>query len=68
MHNSVIYYISKMFYYSPNVCRVFRKLTLIVYTSNRYRFAFFHTKIVTLSLVTFTLILMSEKKEKSVIY
>ena len=63
-HYSFIYYISKMFYYSPNVCRVFRKLTLIVYTSNRYRFAFFHTKIVTLSLVTFRMTLMSQKKEE----
>ena len=36
-HNSFIYYISKMFYCTLNVCRVFRKLTLIVYTSNCYK-------------------------------
>ena len=37
-HNSFICYISKAFYCTPNVCRVFMQLTLIVYTINRYNF------------------------------
>ena len=64
-HCSFIYYISKMFYYSLNVCRVFMLITLIVYISNYYKiFAFFHTKKVIWSLVIFRMILMSQKKEE----
>ena len=64
-HNSFIYYISKMFYYTPNVHRVSLLITLIVYTNNRYKILhFFHTKNVILSFVIFQMISMSQKKEE----
>ena len=34
-HNAFIYYISKMFYYTPNAHWVFMLITLIIYISNR---------------------------------
>ena len=61
-HNSFICYISKAFYCTPNVCRVFTNLTLIVYISNRYKIL--HSFTQKLSLCHFHIDFNVRKKRK----
>ena len=68
-HNSFIYYISKMFYYTPNVHRVSLLITLIVYTNNRYKILHsFTRKMSFCHLSFFKWFRCLKKKKKYIIY